>query len=87
MSKSKLAQAAKNGFAMYGSLAKELMAIHGEKIVYEAVEAMGESSGPVYAEWTKLGEKKYAEQLLANQRAGGWRAEVKLARARVRLLP
>jgi len=86
MSKSKLAQAAKNGFAMYGSLAKELMAIHGEKIVYEAVEAMGESSGPVYAEWTKLGAKKYAEQLLANQRAGGWGAEVKVDGGKVTLI-
>jgi len=45
MSKSNLAQAAKNGFAMYGSLAKELMAKHGEKIVYEAVEAMENQAG------------------------------------------
>jgi hypothetical protein len=36
MSSSKLAQAAKNGFAMYGSLAKELMARHDREIVYEA---------------------------------------------------
>ena len=86
MSISKVAQAAKNGFAMYGSLAKELIAKHGGEIVYEAVEAMGESSGPVYGEWTKLGAEKYAEQLLASQQAGGWDSEVKVDGGKVTLI-
>ncbi|MCX6656554.1 MAG: hypothetical protein NTY03_15750 [Candidatus Bathyarchaeota archaeon] len=72
MSKSKVAQAAKNGFAMYGSLAKELMAKHGGEIVYEAVETMG--------------EKRYAEQLLASQQAGGCEAEVKVDGGKVTLI-
>jgi hypothetical protein len=67
-----VAQAAKNGFAMYGFLAKELMAKHGGEIVYEAVETMG--------------VKRYAEQLLASQQAGGWEAEVKVDGGKVTLI-
>jgi predicted ArsR family transcriptional regulator len=86
MSVNELGRAAKNGFAMYGSLAKELMTRHGEKMVYEAVEAMGESSGPIYGEWTNLGAKQYAEQLLESQRSGGWSAEVKVDGGKVTLI-
>ena len=72
MDQEALANAAKNGFAMYGSLAKEMMLRLGEQLVYNAVAAIGEASGSVYGEWTKLGAVQYSEQLLNNQIAGGW---------------
>lgn len=86
MDKKALANAAKNGFAMYGSLAKHMMKRLGEQTVYEAAAAMGEESGAQYSEWTKLGAEEYSKQLLASQLAGGWDAEVKVEGGKVTLI-
>ena len=86
MDQKALANAAKNGFAMYGSLAKEMMLRLGEQMVYDAAAAMGEASGPVYGEWTKLGADQYSKQLLNSQLAGGWDSEVKVEGGKVTLI-
>jgi len=81
-----VANAAKNGFAMYGSLAKHMMRRLGEQTVYDAVAAMGEESGAMYSEWTRLGAEEYSKQLLASQLSGGWDAEVKVEGGKVTLI-
>lgn len=86
MDQKALANAAKNGFAMYGSLAKHLMQRLGEQTVYEVAVAMGEESGPMYGEWTRLGAEGYSKQLLASQLAGGWDSEVKIEGGKVTLI-
>ena len=86
MEQKTLANAAKNGFAMYGSLAKHLIRELGEQTVYEAAAAMGEESGATYGEWTKLGAEEYSKQLLASQLAGGWTSEVKVEGEKVTLI-
>ena len=45
MGEGELFEAAKNGYAMYGALAKQLMLKHGAAMVYEAVASMGEAEG------------------------------------------
>ena len=86
MDQKTLANAAKNGFAMYGSLAKHLIRELGEQTVYEAAAAMGEESGSTYGEWTNLGAEEYSKQLLASQLAGGWTSEVKVEGGKVTLI-
>jgi hypothetical protein len=86
MENKELANAAKNGFAMYGSLAKEIMKRLGEQTVYDAAAAMGEANGSTMGEWTKLGAEEYAKQLLASQLSGGWDSEVKVESGKVTLI-
>jgi hypothetical protein len=86
MDQKALANAAKNGFSMYGSLAKHLMQKLGEQTVYDAAAAMGEESGSVYGGWTKLGAEEYSKQLLASQLANGWDSEVKVEGGKVTLI-
>ncbi len=86
MDQKELANAAKNGFAMYGQLARILMGKIGEKSLYDAVADMGEESAAAYAEWTKLGAEAYSKQLLASQRSGGWEADVKVEGGKVTLI-
>jgi len=76
MGEGELFEAAKNGYAMYGALAKQLMLKHGAAMVYEAVASMGEAAGRGSGERLKLGLDKFASQLLESQLAGGWRSEV-----------
>jgi hypothetical protein len=78
MGEKELYEAAKNGYAMYGALAKQLMDKHGAEMVYEAVASMGEAAGRGSGEGLKLGIEKFASQLLESQLAGGWRSEVKV---------
>jgi hypothetical protein len=86
MDRKELANAAKNGFAMYGQLARILMGKIGEKKLYDAVADMGEESGAAYGEWTKLGPEGYSKQLLASQLSGGWDSEVKVEGGKVTLV-
>ena len=78
MGEGELFEAAKNGYAMYGALAKQLMLKHGAAMVYEAVASMGEAAGRGSGERLKLGLDKFASQLLESQLVGGWRSEVKV---------
>ena len=81
-----LADAAKNGYAMYGSLARELMHSHGEEMVYEAVASMGEAAGVESGRGSKAGVEQFAKQLLESQLAGGWDSEVKVEGGKVTLI-
>jgi hypothetical protein len=78
MGEKELYEAAKNGYAMYGALAKQLMDKHGASIVYDAVVSMGEAAGRGSGEGLRQGTEKFASQLLESQLAGGWRSEVKV---------
>ncbi len=70
MGERELYEAAKNGYAMYGALAKQLMDKYGAEMVYKAVASMGEAAGRGSGEGLKLGIEKFASQLLESQLAG-----------------
>ena len=86
MEQKQLAHAAKNGYAMYGSLAKQLMQSHGETMVYEAVAAMGEAAGVESGKGSKVGAEQFAKGLLESQLANGWNSEVKVEGGKVTLI-
>jgi hypothetical protein len=48
--------------------------------------AMGEESGAIYSELTKLGAEEFSKQLLAGQLAGGYDSKVKVEGGKVTLL-
>ena len=85
MDRKDLANAAKNGYTMYGSLAKELMQSHGETVVYESVAAMGEAAGAESGR-SNVGTEQFAKQLLESQLSRGWDSEVKVEGGKVTLI-
>jgi hypothetical protein len=78
MGEKEIFEAAKNGYAWAGELAKQLMDKHGAAMVYDALASMGEAAGRGSGEGLKQGTEKFASQLLESQLAGGWRSEVKV---------
>jgi hypothetical protein len=83
MGEKEVFEAARNGYAMYGALAKQLMDKHSAALVYEAVASMGEAAGKSSGERLKQGTEKFASQLLESQLAGGWKSEVRVEVNRV----
>ena len=86
MDRKDLANAAKNGYAMYGSLAKEMMQSHGEQVVYEAIASMGMAAGTESGKRSKAGAEQFAKELLESQLNGGWDSEVKVEGGKVTLI-